>query len=130
MKIAAGAFYGFFLLTLIDIVAVLLFNPSRHDLVFLVETFVFCGGLLIWSFFTARRLTSGSGLASAFAMLGTLTAMIVIGAAITYAHLEDFPGKPPHPVLAVLRIVSGLYVLLLWAVTVRAYMMRRTAVDL
>lgn len=115
MKTASFAFYGFCFLIAIVVFAVLLFNPSRHDRVFLIETFVFAGGVFLWSALTAWYLGTGKGLASAFLLVVGITVVVIQG--VVTIGITD---EKAHPVLAVLRMVSALYVLFLWGVTVRA----------
>ena len=120
-QVAAIAFYGFSVLLLFVLVAVFLFNPSRHDPVFIFQTLIIVGGFLVWSTITARRLSFGSGIISAFSLVGLLTVTIGVGAALYGSFVPD---GPIHPVLSALRTTCGIYILILWAVTIGAQYVR------
>jgi hypothetical protein len=117
MKLAAMCFVGLAVLVLVVLIAVLAFNPSRHDPAFVVQTFVILGILGIWSTIAAWLIRTRKSAGAAYALVGLLTMLIAIGW-LQYGSLQL--DEPIHPVLNALRIASGLYVMSLWPVLIRA----------
>ncbi len=122
MKLAAFSFAAYACLIALAIVAIALYNPSSGDVLFLVEVAIVFGGLMLWAGSAAYALRKGKGLIRSFSFVGFLTMIVLIGLA-QYGTLQI--EEEIHPVLNVLRTVSGLSLLWLWVVLFRAVSVRR-----
>jgi hypothetical protein len=103
------------------------FNPDRHEVDFWIKLVIIFGGMLVWSLWIARRLLKGKAVAGALSLLGIVTTLIAIGALISltagYPDAEPFPG---WQVMATARIVSALYLLVVWAALIWDLLQART----
>jgi hypothetical protein len=127
-RISSRAFVGFALMIAIDSALAARFNPDRHEVDFWIKLVIIFGGMLVWSVWIARRPLKGKAVAGAFSLLGIVTTLIAIGALISltagYPDAEPFPGRQ---VMATARILSGLYVLVVWVALIWDLRRARTA---
>ncbi len=123
MKCAALSFAAYGFLIALIIVAVLLYNPSRGDVVFLIKVALVCGGVLVWAGSSAYALNKNRGLVRSFLFVGFLTMLVLMGL-IRYGTFQM--EEEIHPVLNSLRIVSGVSLIWLWIVLFRAVWIRRS----
>ncbi len=116
---SAWVFFGFAGLLAIDMVLAGVFNPDNKKVEFWVMLAVIFGGLLVWMTWIGRRLRRGVGVIAAYACLGSMSGLVLIGAMVQLAG--GYPETTPFrgmKVLSVARLVSGLYVVLAWAILV------------
>ncbi len=123
MKCAALSFAAYGFLIALIVVAVLLYNPSRGDVVFLIKVALVCGGLLVWAGSSAYALHKNRGFVRSFFLVGFLTTLVLMGL-IQYGTFQL--EEEIHPVLNALRIVSGVFLIWLWIALFRAVWIRRS----
>jgi hypothetical protein len=119
-RTSAIAFYGYALIVAIDIALAAALNPDRGEVGFWIMLVIIFGGMLVWSLWIARRLSKGKGVVAAYSLLGILSGLVGIGALIQltrgYSEPAPFPGMRA---LSIARIVSEVYLIVLWAAVIR-----------
>jgi hypothetical protein len=126
MRLAAACFLGFTILLAIAMVAALLWNPSRDQPLFLLQLFIFAGGLTIWSAAATWQLWTNRGSAIGYTFVALLT-MVILWGWSHYGRLQF--DEPVHPVLYWLRNTVGLCVPMLWATLARATIIKGAKKD-
>jgi len=117
-RYSAVAFYSFAALIAVDIGFLTALNTGGGDVRYWVMLSVIGGGVLTWAVVAARRLRFGRP-AAAIALLGTLTGLALLGAAITAALHGANSAPGPEGARAVARIATGAAILVLWVVLIR-----------
>jgi hypothetical protein len=127
---SAHTFAGFMLLIVTVVALAGRFNPDRSQPEFWVQTVITSGGLFAWALWARARLLRGRP-SVAYAFLGTLTGLAALGAMIGMAR----GGYPPSPdttgtrVMLTARAMSGLYLLIAWAVVAAESIRARKRTD-
>src|SRR5881394_3506722 len=115
---AAIAFYGFAAVILVDMMLVGWLNPDHGAVYFWLMLVVWCGGLLVGALLIARKLQRGGSFGAAYAYLGALTGMVILGAVMQFAR-ADAPAAPTRlRPLQVARAISGICLLATWIVVI------------
>src|SRR6266478_384931 len=108
------AFYGFAGLLAVDICVLGMKNPDRGTVVFWIMLWLTFGQFFIWTLIAADRISRGRGRGLGVALVGIITFLIIIGALFEWGN-KSLPSKSTRwNVLEVLRLLSAIYVLLLW----------------
>jgi hypothetical protein len=111
----SAVFYGFAALVAVDIVAAGALNPDNKTVMFWVMEVLTIGQFFVWALIAARRIMHGRGRQTGFILVGVITFLVVLGALIEFADRHPSSRPVGWSVLEVLRLVSGAYVLALWA---------------
>jgi threonine/homoserine efflux transporter RhtA len=94
MTLLPFAFRAFSGLILLDMVALAMQSPMRKEPEFWPMLALSFGGFLAWSIWAGNRIAEHRSLGAAIALLGTLSAIILIGAALT---TFAYPDPALHP---------------------------------
>ena len=116
---SACAFFGFAVLIAVDSILIGAFNPDNKEVGFWIMLAIVFGGLLLWVTWIGWRLRHGNGVVAAYACLGSISGLVLIGAMVQLAH--GCPETTPFrgmKALAAARLVSALYILLAWVILV------------
>jgi hypothetical protein len=111
----SAVFYGFAALVAVDIVVAGALNPDNGTVMFWVMQVLIAGQTLIWTLIAARRMARGRGRVTGFTLVGVITFFVVLGALMQLGQRNTSSAPAGWSVLQVLRLVSGAYVLALWA---------------